>query len=108
MSIFSKLISAVRGRDEARPAVAPAKAVEPAYAMPTVKFDPERVTEAVKDDLKKNIKKIREFDQTHFDRIYDASLRSISRGRDLATLFNVYHGIESARHDKAEGQRNIA
>ena len=88
MSIFSKLISAVRGRDEATPAITTSDTVEPAYAIPTVKFDPEQVTEAVKDDLNKNIKKIREFDQTHFDRIYDAALRSISRGCDAATLFN--------------------
>jgi uncharacterized protein with gpF-like domain len=68
--------------------VAPAKTVKPAYAIPTVKFDPKRVTEAVKDDLRKNIKKIKEFDESHFDKIYEAALRSISRGGNMATLFN--------------------
>ena len=88
MSIFSKLISAVRGRDKASLAITPDEAVKPAYAIPTVRFDPERVTEAIKDDLKKNIRNTKEFDDAHFDRIYDAALRAISRGGDLATLFN--------------------
>ena len=88
MSIISKLLSAIRGGGKPKPAVATVRAVEPAYAVPTVKFDPKRVTEAVKADLKNNIKKIKEFDESHFDQIYDAALRSISRGRDLATLFN--------------------
>jgi len=68
--------------------VALASAVKPAYAIPTVKFDPERVTEAVKADLKNNIQKIKEFDETQLDQIYDAALQSISRGGDLATLFD--------------------
>lgn len=88
MSVFTKLMSAIRGREGARPSLAPAKAVEPAYAIPTVKFDPTRVTDAVKADLKQNIRKIKEFDASHFDKIYEAALRSISRGGDLATLFN--------------------
>jgi hypothetical protein len=88
MSILSKLMSAIRGGGEPKSAVATARVVEPAYAIPTVKFDPKRVTEAVKTDLKKNIKKIKELDESHFDQIYEAALRSISRGRDLATLFN--------------------
>ena len=54
-----------------------------------MKFDPERVTEAVKIDLKNNIKTMKEFDESNFGMIYDAALRSISRGRDVATLFNV-------------------
>jgi uncharacterized protein with gpF-like domain len=100
----------LRGGGEPKPAVAPARAVEPGYAIPTVEFDPERVTagfrvldagriptvkfdpkrvtEAVKVDLKKNIRKIKEFDESHFDKIYEAALRSISGGRDMATLFN--------------------
>jgi hypothetical protein len=75
-------------RRETKVHCSPTSAVEPAYAIPTVKFDPKRVTEAVKADLKNNIKEIKEFDQSHFDQIYDAALRSISRGRDAATLFN--------------------
>jgi uncharacterized protein with gpF-like domain len=87
MSIFSTLMSAIRGRGRSRLGVASAERAEPPRVIPTVKFDPERVTDAVKSDLKRNIKKIKEFDGSNFDRIFDA-LRSISRGRDLATLFN--------------------
>jgi hypothetical protein len=88
MSFLSKLMSAIRGGGEPKPTAAPAKVVEQAYAVPTVKFDPKRVTEAVKIDLAKNIRKIKEFDESHFDKIYGTALRSISRGGDLATLFN--------------------
>jgi hypothetical protein len=80
VSILSKLMSAIRGGGEPKIIVAPAGAVEQAYAVPTVKFDPARVTEAVKVDLKKNIRKIKEFDESNFDKIYEAALRSISRG----------------------------
>lgn len=88
MSIFSKIISAIRGGQEPKLAVDPPRAVEPPHTIPTVKFDLKRVTEAVKDDLRKNIQNISEFDEFHFVHIYDAALRSISRGQDLATLFN--------------------
>ena len=88
MSIVSKLMAALRGDHEPKSAVAAVTAVKPRYAIPTVKFDPKRVTEAVKADLKINIKALKEFDECHFDRVYDAALRSISRGRDMATLVN--------------------
>jgi hypothetical protein len=88
MSIISKLILAIYSHQKPKPTVAPATAIRSVYAIPTVKFDSSRVTEAVKADLKKNIKRIKEFDESHFSQIYDAALRSISRGRDLATLFN--------------------
>jgi hypothetical protein len=88
MSILSKLMSAIRGGGKSTLGAAPAEAAEPVLVIPTVKFDSKWVTEAVKADLEKNIKKIKEFDESNFDQIYDAALRSISRGRDLATLFN--------------------
>ena len=67
--------------------VATTTALEPTYSIPTVKFDPKQVTEAVKADLAKNIKNIGEFDESNFEIIYAAALRSTSRGGDLATLF---------------------
>ena len=87
MSIFSKFLSAIRGGGEPKPAVAPARAVEQAYAIPTVKFDTQRVTEAIKDDLKINIKEIKDFNESNFGQIYDATLLSINRGGDLSVLF---------------------
>ena len=59
--------------------VAPAATVEPIYRIPTVKFDPKRVTEQVKADLAKKLRRTTEFDKSHFDEIYDAALRAISR-----------------------------
>ena len=66
MSIVSKMMSAIRGGKEPKPIVAPAKAVEQAHAIPTVRFDPKLVTEAVKADLKRNIKEITEFEELPF------------------------------------------
>lgn len=88
MSILSKLMSAMRLGGEPKPAVPLARATKTGNTIPIVKFDPERVTEAIKADLKTNIKEIKEFNESHFEQVYDAALRSISRGRDLATLFN--------------------
>lgn len=86
MDIFSKLLAVIRG--DARPKIASADPIsgQAGYKVPTVKFDTERVTEAVKVDLKNNIKKIKEFDESSFEKIYEAALQSVSRGRDLGVL----------------------
>lgn len=86
-------MSAISGGKKPKPAVASARAAEPAYAIPTVKFDPNRVTEAVKADLKINIKEVKEFDESHFDQIYDAALRSISRGREPSLSNNDHESV---------------
>ena len=107
MSIVSKLMSAIRGGGKPRLGVAPAGAAEPPHVIPTVKFDPARVTEAVKADLKKNIRKIKEFDESHFDRIFDAALRSISRGTRIAIFGRLagYGGAtSSAQVSSASGE----
>lgn len=45
MSIFAKFIMAVRGDKKPTPTDVPIGAAEPAYAMPTVKFDQKRVVD---------------------------------------------------------------
>lgn len=60
-----------------------------ARAIPTVKFDSSRVTEAVKADVRSTILTFPEIDQRHFEQLYDAAIRSISAGRDLHVLFDV-------------------
>jgi len=86
MWILSKLMSVIKGG--ARPKITTAAPItgQTGHTIPTVKFDPTRVTETVKIDLKSNIKKIREFDESSFEKIYEASLQSVSRGRDLGIL----------------------
>jgi hypothetical protein len=74
--------------------VTPAATVEPSYRIPTVKFDPNRLTEAVKADLKKNVRMIKEFNESHFDQIYDVALRSVSRGMDQAILINAIMDLD--------------
>lgn len=88
MAIFSKLVALIRRSSEAGSTTAPDWTMERVDGIPTVKFDPNRVTEAVKSDLAKNIKEIREFDVSNFTKIYDSALRSISKGGDAAILFN--------------------
>jgi hypothetical protein len=86
MSIVSKFISAITGGEARKPAAAPTTGKGSPYAIPTVEFDPKRVTEAVKADLANNIRELKDFDQSHFSPIYDAALRSICRGRDVGGL----------------------
>jgi len=95
MSILSKFVAVFSGSGRAKPAVVPDRAMESALAIrfpaaangvPTVRFDPKRVTETVKADLRKNIRKIKEFDAAHFDRIYIVALESISVGGNMAIL----------------------
>ena len=77
---------------EPKPAVSSAQGIQRAYTIPSVQFDPKWVTDAVKADLKSNIQKIEGF-EPYFEEIYDAALRSISRGRDVATLFDFIMGL---------------
>jgi len=56
--------------------------------IPRVSFDASRVNEAVRADLRKNILLLAEVEQHHFDRVYEAALRSITAGRDLSVLYS--------------------
>jgi hypothetical protein len=62
--------------------------------VPTVKFDPARVTETVKADLRQKIKSINEVSAADFEMIYDAALRSISAGGALHILYQALMTIE--------------
>jgi hypothetical protein len=46
------------------------------------------VTNEIKADLRKNVEATKEFERSHFDQVYEAALLSVSRGGDLAVLFN--------------------
>jgi hypothetical protein len=56
--------------------------------IPTVKFDPLRVTETVKADVRNTILTLPEIDRNNFEQVYDATIGSISAGRDLHLLFD--------------------
>jgi len=56
--------------------------------VPTIKFDPSKVTETVKADVRSAILALPEIDQKNFEQVYDAAIRSISAGRNLHLLFN--------------------
>ncbi len=72
------------------------------YGTPTVNFDPTKVTETVKTDLKQNIKSLNEVGAGDFDRIYDAALHSISAGRALHILYQALVIIEGMGTRRAE------
>ena len=72
-------MAATQSDKEPKPAVSSAQGIERAYTIPTVQFDPKWITDSAKADLKSNIQKIEGFEH-HFEEIYDAALRSISRG----------------------------
>ncbi|MEO7480875.1 MAG: hypothetical protein ABIT70_09715 [Sulfuriferula sp.] len=73
------------------------------YGIPTVKFDPAKVTETVKADLRQNIKLLNEVGAGDFDMIYAAALRSISAGRALHILYQVLMTIDGMGKRRAEG-----
>lgn len=81
------------------------KSLEPGkqtYGIPTVKFDPTKVTEAVRADLRKNIKSLKEVRVADFDMIYDAALHSISAGRALHILYQALMTIDGMHRRRAE------
>lgn len=73
------------------------------YGIPTVKFDPAKVTETVKTDLRQNIKSLNEVGADDFDMIHAAALRSISVGRDLHILYQALMTIGGMGKRRAEG-----
>lgn len=87
-----------RGYDQSR------QPSEPIRTIPTVKFDPSRVTEEVKSDLRRNIQRIKEFDGTGVNTICEAALRSIAAGGDMASLFDAIMrmNIEGMTKQRAE------
>ena len=72
------------------------------YGIPTVRFDPTKVTETVKADLRQNIKSLNEVGGGDFDKIYDAALRSISAGRALHILYQALMTISGMHKRRAE------
>lgn len=58
-----------------------------AYAMGmAVKFDPSTVTKSVKANLRRNIELLDDLEKKHVKQVYEAALRSVLTGRDMATL----------------------
>ena len=73
-----------------------------AYGIPTVKVDPARVTETVREDLRNNIKSLREVSAKDFNMVYDAAIRSISAGRALDIIYQALMNIEGMSTRRAE------
>ena len=65
---------------------------QPANRIPTVKFDPMRVTDAVLDDLKGNIQALPEVGMDDFETIYQAAFRAISVGGALNIIYAALMG----------------
>jgi hypothetical protein len=75
--------TSTKSRDESR-----RTAADSAQSIPKVRFDALRHTDAVIPEIVYKIRNIPEFDDSHFDRIYNTTLNSITRGRNLALLYN--------------------
>lgn len=67
-----------------------------ASRVPTVKFDPARMTDAVLVDLKENIRGLPEVDADDFEAIYQAAFRAISAGGALHIISAALIGIVTA------------
>jgi hypothetical protein len=72
------------------------------HGIPTVRFDPAKVTKTVKADLRQNIKALAEVGPGDFETIYDAALRSISAGRALHILYQALLTIDGMSKRRAE------
>lgn len=71
------------------------------HAIPTVRFDPSKVTEIIKADLRQNIKSLTGVMPNDFDMIYEAALRSISAGRALDILCKALMTISGMSKSRA-------
>jgi hypothetical protein len=74
---------------------------KPSYGLPTIKFDPARVTSTVKADLRRNIKALADVDASQFEKIYDAALRCLSVGGAQHTLFQALMTIDRMSRERA-------
>jgi len=70
--------------------------------IPTVGFNPTKVTETVKADLRQNIKSLIEVESSNFETVYDAALHSISAGRALQILYQALLTIDGMSKRRAE------
>lgn len=86
-------------KDHKTPHVGPEK---PANSIPTVKFDPTRVTGNVLADLKQNIRALPEVGVDHFETVYQAALRAISVGGALNIIYAALMDIEGMSKRRAE------
>ncbi len=71
------------------------------YGIPTIEFDPARVTPTVKADLRRNIKALADVDASQFAKIYDAALRCISVGGARNILFQALMTIDGMSQGRA-------
>lgn len=85
-------------KDRKKPAPEPA---QPVNRIPTVKFDPTRVTDAVLDDLKANVRALPEVSADDFETIYQAAFRAISVGGALNIIYAALMDIDGMTKPRA-------
>lgn len=70
--------------------------------MPTVKFDPSKVTERVKADLRRNLEALPEVPRKQIQEVYDAALSMIEGGGNMATLYSVLLKLDEMNSARAK------
>lgn len=86
-------------KDRKAPPPEPEKSVN---GIPTVKFDPTRVTDAVLADLKENIRALPEVGANDFETVYQAAVRAISAGGALNIIYAALMDIKGMPKRRAE------
>lgn len=76
-------------------------------SIPTVRFDPSRVTEAVRTDLRASLDEYEDLPVGKEQAIYDAALFSISRGGDLHSLCVMLIGMGVTKARAAQIARHF-
>lgn len=69
--------------------------------MPTVTFDASRVTESVESLLKESISSLEDIESKHFEKVFQAALRSVAAGRDLRALSTELMDIDGMTKKRA-------
>jgi hypothetical protein len=80
----------------------PVGSEKPVNSIPTVKFDPTRVTGAALADLKQNIRALPEVGVNDFETVYQAAFRAISVGGALNIICAALIDIEGMPKRRAE------
>jgi hypothetical protein len=69
--------------------------------IPTVRFDPAKVTDKVKADLRANIRALDDVAAQNVEAIYEVAVQSISRGGDLSVLCDALIAIDGQTKQRA-------
>lgn len=79
----------------------------PAPSIPTVRFDPSRVTDTVVDNIAATLTELNIVPERHWDAVFKTTVASVKRGRDLAMMCRALKGIGVSKRDAEHAARLV-